>query len=271
MNRKERRNRDREIDKTLSWINGLPQSKREFLNMFITREVNKVKTEYEVKITAFERCSISALIENTELTTSEIDNIFKTIEEHLLSDEEMIKYYKEKGEDLEMGIEEVKKEINKRIYELLYADKEKKECLETLALEFPTASKTVINTAYKKAREQYNKPTVAVIDDKRRTEAVRKAVKDFKEKAHDGVVNGVASKFEVLETVRTIKGAYGEYIASKNTLEIDGEKLCGRADIEKWREDKESELKADYLKMLDAIKNNTLELHEVMQEFTECK
>ena len=146
MNRQQRRNREREIDKEMQVLRKLPE--KELLKM--NEIINKIaKTKSEQALDIIDR-SFSAVLVSEEWTFKEIKRLQDIMSDFMIEDQEKIKLLEKENIDMAKLQEEVKVFIECLIKE----GKGRKEVIDATIFKFPKTSKTMVNNAYGKIQEE---------------------------------------------------------------------------------------------------------------------
>lgn len=159
MNRAERRKQEKQQDKPVSkkklteWVNKLTKEQQKMIAQYADgiseRNFNRMTHSLDNNFTA-------AMILKTELSITQIDNIFEDVFQLMKDDREKDtdnkRNFKNEGEYLEF-MKNIEKMVTQRAIELLEKGMKEKEVREKLFLEYPALSKSKITNCVKKVKE----------------------------------------------------------------------------------------------------------------------
>lgn len=148
-------------------VRGLPFATKMAIQEFIECEVNRMqkdiekrcKGQYQLVLEALDRNFTAAVIEKTDLSMAEIDEIFRRSFDLIEEDNKKVLEIKKenKGEDWTMVVNKFEGEIREKALELIEKGVKQKEAIDTLVMQFPKLSRSMVTNGYKRTKEEYKK------------------------------------------------------------------------------------------------------------------
>ena len=148
-------------------VRGLPFATKMAIQEFIECEVNRMqkdiekrcKGQYQLVLEALDRNFTAAVIEKTDLSMAEIDEIFRRSFDLIEEDNKKVLEIKKenKGEDWTMVVNKFEGEIREKALELIEKGVKQKEAIDTLVMQFPKLSRSMVTNGYKRTKEEYKR------------------------------------------------------------------------------------------------------------------
>lgn len=302
MNRAERRAMMAKSKKKAEFAKKLTPIQQEYIDEI--KEAVRERTRLEI-ISSLDIAITGALIEFTELSLEEIYDVNVTISKYL---GEIINIEKGIGrEERMMKLKEIEKDVAQIVCEMVIEGKERKDIVKVVREKFKGTGLTTaeINTAYKRANEQYEnilkeqkEKSEKVVEnvkailgdcDKETKDALEyifpdaeevknKSDENIKEKANAGKnkKEKKTSNLKVINEVtkvvsRDVQGAYGIYHIEGNVVEINNEyAFCNTEEVKSWASETRKELAEKLEKIKTEIRHINMceaEALEVMETY----
>ena len=220
MNRQQRRQRDREIEKEMSVLKKLPPKDLMKVSEMVEK-LTKSKTDEAIHIIDRSMCGV---LVDEGWTLKEIERMQDKMTEFMIEDQEKIKILLKENVDMA----KLETEVKEYMKGLIQSGKVRKEVIEETMFKFPKLSKTATNNAYGRILDEIETEKAAAYileDNKELKKKVKKAEnKEEKPKAEPKVEEvkeePKADELEVLEEeiIKSIKvkGKNGVYNAKTN-------------------------------------------------------
>ena len=180
MNRAERRREEREMKKNVGALKSLTPEQLRLIDMMSEEKAKKSVDSFS---NVLDRGMTSALMDRN-WSIEEIEKLQNEIAALMMEDVEKMNEYKK--ENIDMA--KVEKEVREYVKGLIEKRINKKEALEDLQFKFPKLSKSMLNVAYSKVREELETEKAAeqivnIIDkkDTKKESKPLKVNKDIKE------------------------------------------------------------------------------------------
>lgn len=264
MTRNEKRNIDRELDKMKSAFKALTPTQHKLIDAIANEKANEKMDKFNYIMDR----AISAyfILKNPELGMDEIskmeNELAELITEDINKDNKLFDNHKGDFEMVKKALNKMELELKDRVYQLLNGGAAQKEINETLIVEFPKLSKSMIANGVKKSKEMWKeeqavKNTVTeedeidaavkyIFDDSRELKRTAKTLSEAKQESEEKIVEESKEVVEevkmnslkVKSMVMELEGENGEYKASKDGVilvrknaQIDFKSI---EELEKW-------------------------------------
>lgn len=244
MNRQQKREYERKINKLSNWLSSLTPEQERAINAVIDERVSK--TTYSIR-QALDTSIVAALNMKTDLSISEIEKILDLASDYMKDSQQFLLKY---GEDWIMKINEIKPQIKEECLKIL--DKgiaAHNDALNELKKVFPNVPKKDLVNTFKEVKEEYQENDEAIkeiVDEianeittqnqpiseqKEATNAITpKEENKSVEKQIDKQKQGLKLKYPIY-----LEGEKGEYIVNQNFIQAGEHKFTSLQDIEKYR------------------------------------
>lgn len=265
MNRQERRNIERKIDKDRQFLNKLSKQDIERMHNMV-KEITESNTKRYFDM--IDR-NISALLVEEGYTFKEISELMDKMSDSILEDEQKIKLLEKENTNMAKLQEETRMYMEGIIRE----GATKKEVVDKTLFKFPNLSKTAVLNAYGRLQEEkeIEKAAEYIVNSKE-----PKKTKEKKKVAEQEVIvpktetaEKKESKLKIIETVTKMQGEFFLYTASKGKVEFDNVKIESLQDLDNYKkqlEKENGELMEEYIKNLNAVANSKMqEIREVLE------
>lgn len=138
------------------WVKSLPPDKQRFIAEFTEAESEKACTRYSEQFSqALDRCLTAGLIDYTDYSLDEINDILTGCTNFITEDNSKVRELKRiAGGDWMKAADKYKEQVVERSLELIKNGMKDKEVKDTLVIEFPKLSRAMITNAYKKVKEE---------------------------------------------------------------------------------------------------------------------
>lgn len=248
-----------------------------FIESEVKRKIKSTETQMEIISAALDRNITAAMILVTDFELEEINKIFKTAIELIEEDNKKINELKKEGEgDWMKAADKQIEKIRSRVMELIGENLNQKKVIETLVMEFPKLSKSMVTNAYKKVKEEMALVKEAEADQdavrlydaiygaKSKNDKTETKVEEIETKVEKVEINRSAekeeskeSKFEILnkKVILDIKGELGVYHIEDNKLSVDDVIFNSPEDVE--------ETYRKQIEHLTKCRNEALEIYKV--------
>lgn len=267
MTRNEKRNIDRELDKMKSAFKALTPTQHKLIDAIANEKANEKMDKFNYIMDR----AISAyfILKNPELDMDEIskmeNELAELITEDISKDNKLFDNYKGDFEMVKKALNKMELELKDRVYQLLNEGVAQKEINETLILEFPKLSKSMIANGVKKSKEMWKEEQAVkntdpeeaeideavkyIFDDSKEPKRTAKTLSEAKQESVEKTEKIVEESKEVVEEVKMnslkvksmvmeLEGENGEYKASKDGVilvrenaQIDFKNI---EELEKW-------------------------------------
>lgn len=221
MNRAERRREEREMKKNVGALKSLTPEQLRLIDMMSEEKAKKSVDSFS---NVLDRGMTSALMDRN-WSIEEIEKLQNEIAALMMEDVEKMNEYKK--ENIDMA--KVEKEVREYVKGLIEKRINKKEALEDLQFKFPKLSKSMLNVAYSKVREELETEKAAeqivnIIDkkDTKKESKPLKVNKDIKEekKAKKEVEKDMVKESKLKVLTMVLEGKNGEYTVSNGSVEL---------------------------------------------------
>lgn len=224
MNRAEKRRQEREVKKSVGALKALTPEQLKLIDMM---SEEKAKKSIDSFSNVLDRGMTSALMDRS-WSIEEIEKLQNEIAALMMEDVEKMNKYKK--ENIDMA--KIEKEVREYIVSLFDREVNKKEALEDLQFKFPKLSKSMLNVAYSKVKEEFETEKAAeqivnIIDKKdiekeNKPLKVDKGRKDTKEekKAKKEVKKDMAKEGKLKVLTMVLEGKNGKYTVSNGSVEL---------------------------------------------------
>lgn len=221
MNRAERRREEREMKKNVGALKSLTPEQLRLIDMMSEEKAKKSVDSFS---NVLDRGMTSALMDRN-WSIEEIEKLQNEIAALMMEDVEKMNEYKK--ENIDMA--KVEKEVREYVKGLIEKGINKKEALEDLQFKFPKLSKSMLNVAYSKVREELETEKAAeqivnIIDkkDTKKESKPLKVNKDIKEekKAKKEVEKDMVKESKLKVLTMVLEGKNGEYTVSNGSVEL---------------------------------------------------
>lgn len=221
MSRAERRREEREMKKNVGALKSLTPEQLRLIDMMSEEKAKKSVDSFS---NVLDRGMTSALMDRN-WSIEEIEKLQNEIAALMMEDVEKMNEYKK--ENIDMA--KVEKEVREYVKGLIEKGINKKEALEDLQFKFPKLSKSMLNVAYSKVREELETEKAAeqivnIIDkkDTKKESKPLKVNKDIKEekKAKKEVEKDMVKESKLKVLTMVLEGKNGEYTVSNGSVEL---------------------------------------------------
>lgn len=199
MTRNEKRNIDRELDKMNSAFKALTPTQHQLIDAIANEKANEKMDKFNYIMDR--ATSAYFILKNPEFGMDEIskmeNELAELITEDITKDNKLFDNYKGDFEMVKKALNKMELELKDRVYQLLNEGIVQKEVNETLILEFPKLSKSMIANGVKKSKEMWKEQQVVKNTDPEEDEI-------------DAVLNYIFNENEPVRTAKTLEEAKQE-------------------------------------------------------------
>ena len=244
----------------IAWINNLSEFQRHIINDIVEfRVMDEVEKRYTDLANWLGMCIASVLIEKFDLSIKETHDLYMNMLDEHLEMMKMINKIKaklKKGESIDMKIKEVEEKLVNKAKQYLEEGEIKgvNNIKLQLAADFPKVSKSLINTTFKKAKEEFEKETVEMTEEEEQLMNIISPEDETKEE----IIEKEIKKTNLKIVSKSIKceGLYANYEKVNDIVKI--------LDKEGLEFKSEDEIEAYRKQQIEVLNNRIDEIKEVM-------
>lgn len=246
----------------IAWINNLSEFQKHVVNDIVEfRTMEEVEKRYTNLAEWLGMCIASVLIEKFDLSIQETHDLYMDMLNEHLEVMKMINEIKtklKKGESIDMKIREVEENLVNKAKEYLKEGKIKgvNNIKLQLAADFPKVSKSLINTTFKKAKEEFEKENEVVEMTEEEEELMNIIAPE--DEIKEEIIEKEIKKTNLKIVSKSIKceGLYAKYEKVNDIVKV--------LDVEGLEFKSEDEIEAYRKQQIEAINNKIDEIKEVM-------
>ena len=244
----------------IAWVNNLSEFQRHIINDIVEfRVMDEVEKRYTDLANWLGMCIASVLIEKFGLSIKETHDLYMNMLDEHLEMMKMINKIKaklKKGESIDMKIKEVEEKLVNKAKQYLEEGKIKgvNNIKLQLAADFPKVSKSLINTTFKRAKEEFEKETVEMTEEEEQLMNIISPEDETKEE----IIEKEIKKTNLKIVSKSIKceGLYANYEKVNDIVKI--------LDKEGLEFKSEDEIEAYRKQQIEVLNNRIDEIKEVM-------
>lgn len=243
----------------IAWVNNLSEFQRHIINDIVEfRVMDEVEKRYTDLANWLGMCIASVLIEKFDLSIKETHDLYMNMLDEHLEMMKMINKIKaklKKGESIDMKIREIEENLVNKAKEYLKEGKIKgvNNIKLQLAADFPKVSKSLINTTFKKAKEEFEKETVEMTEEE---EQLMNIISPETEEEKEIIEKAKKTNLKIVSKSIKCEGLYANYEKVNETVKVlgdDGLEFKSEDEIEAYRK-----------QQIEMINNRVNEIKEVM-------
>lgn len=243
----------------IAWVNNLSEFQRHIINDIVEfRVMNEVEKRYTDLANWLGMCIASVLIEKFDLSIKETHDLYMNMLDEHLEMMKMINKIKaklKKGESIDMKIKEVEEKLVNKAKQYLEEGEIKgvNNIKLQLAADFPKVSKSLINTTFKKAKEEFEKETVEMTEEE---EQLMNIISPETEEEKEIIEKAKKTNLKIVSKSIKCEGLYANYEKVNETVKVlgdDGLEFKSEDEIEAYRK-----------QQIEMINNRVNEIKEVM-------
>lgn len=243
----------------IAWVNNLSEFQRHIINDIVEfRVMDEVEKRYTDLANWLGMCIASVLIEKFDLSIKETHDLYMNMLDEHLEMMKMINKIKaklKKGESIDMKIKEVEEKLVNKAKQYLEEGEIKgvNNIKLQLAADFPKVSKSLINTTFKKAKEEFEKETVEMTEEE---EQLMNIISPETEEEKEIIEKAKKTNLKIVSKSIKCEGLYANYEKVNETVKVlgdDGLEFKSEDEIEAYRK-----------QQIEMINNRVNEIKEVM-------
>ena len=243
----------------IAWVNNLSEFQRHIINDIVEfRVMDEVEKRYTDLANWLGMCIASVLIEKFDLSIKETHDLYMNMLDEHLEMMKMINKIKaklKKGESIDMKIKEVEEKLVNKAKQYLEEGKIKgvNNIKLQLAADFPKVSKSLINTTFKKAKEEFEKEIVEMTEEE---EQLMNIISPETEEEKEIIEKAKKTNLKIVSKSIKCEGLYANYEKVNETVKVlgdDGLEFKSEDEIEAYRK-----------QQIEMINNRVNEIKEVM-------
>lgn len=243
----------------IAWVNNLSEFQRHIINDIVEfRVMDEVEKRYTDLANWLGMCIASVLIEKFDLSIKETHDLYMNMLDEHLEMMKMINKIKaklKKGESIDMKIKEVEEKLVNKAKQYLEEGEIKgvNNIKLQLAADFPKVSKSLINTTFKKAKEEFEKETVEMTEEE---EQLMNIISPETEEEKEIIEKAKKTNLKIVSKSIKCEGLYANYEKVNETVKVlgdDGLEFKSEDEIEAYRK-----------QQIEVLNNRIDEIKEVM-------